>query len=63
MILALRIFRIVVPLTALCLLGLTLFGFRLNSHSFLPTLILVIALGQFLRSRANGKAATTELSK
>ena len=53
--LALRIFRIVVALSSLIGLGLVLFGFRLNPNYFLPTLILVIALGQFLRSRAGEK--------
>jgi Flp pilus assembly protein TadB len=52
MMLALRVFRIIVPLTALCLLALLLVQPDLLPHSLLPIVVLTIALGQWLRSRA-----------
>ena len=52
-VLALRMFRIIVPLAALCLLGLALFSPRLlNEDVLFPIVILTGFLGYWLRSRA-----------
>ena len=53
--LALRIFRIAVALTVLCLWVLLLFRPDLLPRSPFPLVMLIFALGQWLRVRANAE--------